>query len=107
MWLETYRYTTYRSMTAISRGEPPGPEGSVSKLQMVRVMRSLSETAMLVGGMTATVDGTWSRLFLNGPGVRLGGGTDEVMRNILGERVLGLPAEPRADRDIPFRELPV
>lgn len=48
--------------------------------------------------------GAWANAYLAGPGIHLAGGTDEIMRNIIGERVLGLPKEPQVDRDIPFRE---
>ena len=49
--------------------------------------------------------GFWQQQFLNQWGIRIGGGTDEVQRNVIGERVLGLPREPRPDKDVPFREL--
>ena len=47
----------------------------------------------------------WQQQFLGQWGVRIGGGTDQVQRNVIGERVLGLPAEPRPDKSVPFREL--
>jgi alkylation response protein AidB-like acyl-CoA dehydrogenase len=49
--------------------------------------------------------GFWQQHFLGQWGVRIGGGTDQVQRNVIGERVLGLPAEPRPDKSLPFREL--
>lgn len=51
------------------------------------------------------LDGEWVQLALGAPGMRLGGGTDEIQRNIIAERVLGLPSEPRTDRDRAFAEL--
>jgi hypothetical protein len=53
-----------------------------------------------------TQNGLWQQLFLGQWGVRIGGGTEQVQRNVLGERVLGLPGEPRPDKVLPFRELP-
>ena len=51
-------------------------------------------------------DGEWQTLFLTAPSLSIRGGTDEIQRNIVGERVLGLPPEPRVDVDVPFSELP-
>jgi hypothetical protein len=51
-------------------------------------------------------DGTWQQMFLNQWSIRIGGGTEQIQRNVLGERVLGLPGEPRPDKTAPFRELP-
>ena len=54
----------------------------------------------------APYGGFWQQLFLNQWGVRIGGGTEQIQRNVIGERVLGLPGEPRPDKTLPFRELP-
>ena len=54
----------------------------------------------------AVSDGYWQQQFLMQWSSRLGGGTEQVQRNVIGERVLGLPGEPRLDKDVPFRELP-
>lgn len=55
----------------------------------------------------AGVDGgLWQARFLSFPGLRIAGGTDEVLRNIIAERVLGLPPELRVDKDVPFRDIP-
>jgi len=59
-------------------------------------------TGMLVGEQTPD-HGSWQQQFLSVPSFRIAAGTDEVQRNVLGERLLGLPAEPRADKDVPFR----
>ncbi len=100
----------YRAQTRLSRGEEPGPESSVMKLAfsqlatlMARVaIDSQGPTGMLVGDGTPD-HGTWQQQFLSTPSFRIAAGTDEVQRNVLGERVLGLPSEPRADKDTPFR----
>jgi hypothetical protein len=63
----------------------------------------------LLGASGMAVDGEdrrWMTRFLWGPGHRLGGGTDEVNRNVVAERVLGLPGEPRSDDTVPWREIP-
>ena len=100
----------YRAQTRLSRGEQPGAESSVMKLafsQLSTLMARVAVDAQGAGGMLvgdATPDrGTWQQLFLSAPSHRIAAGTDEVQRNVLGERVLGLPPEPRVDKDTPFR----
>ena len=98
------RYTNQRAMAKIRAGQLPGPEMSIGKLALTQNFQNIA--GMLAGmlGPRLTADtgewGTyaWSELVLGIPGMRVAGGTDEVMRNIVGERVLGLPKEPRADR---------
>ena len=104
--LDVLRFSNYRTMTAISQGKAPGPEGSVGKLTLIRVLQAMTKLVTHVAGPDAGLDGPESEFLLGIPGVRIGGGTDEVMRNVIGERVLGLPGEPRADRAIPFSHVP-
>ncbi|MGB3438363.1 MAG: acyl-CoA dehydrogenase family protein [Actinophytocola sp.] len=104
------RYTGYRQLSKLSRGELPGPEASAGKLSGTRSARDLADLAVRVLGDDARVatsrDGsdTWQTLQAGLPGMAIAGGTDQVLRNIIGERVLGLPAEPRADKGVTFRE---
>ncbi len=98
---------------AVAAGRVPGPEGSVAKLGGAQLtLRSADVACRLAGpGAVAWSEGDseaeWpSQTVLNAPGAGIAGGTNEVMRNILGERVLGLPKEPQVDRDVPFRDLP-
>jgi alkylation response protein AidB-like acyl-CoA dehydrogenase len=107
------KYTGLRLMTAISRGSMPGPEGSIMKLGATMAATDLFDLAIEVqgaAGMLARTEapwaGEWQAAFLGGPGLRIGGGTDEVQRNVIGERVLGLPGDVRVDKDVPFREIP-
>ena len=111
---ETIRFLSYRVRTASSRGESPGPESSVLKLAASRrlehqgslVMRLMGCAAMLAGE-DAHANGFWQNYgFLGQWAARIGGGTDQVQRNIVGENVLGLPQEPRPDKGVPFREIP-
>ena len=100
----------YRAQTALSQGAAPGPETSVMKLAFSQLATRMARlavdaqgaTGMLVGEQTPD-HGSWQQQFLSVPSFRIAAGTDEVQRNVLGERLLGLPAEPRADKDVPFR----
>jgi alkylation response protein AidB-like acyl-CoA dehydrogenase len=101
--LQVARYTNQRAMAKIRAGQLPGPEMSIAKLSMTQNFQRLADmlSGMLGPRMTADTGewGTyaWSELVLGVPGMRVAGGTDEVMRNIIGERVLGLPKEPRSN----------
>ncbi len=108
-----HRYTIQRAMGRIRAGQLPGPELSIAKLAGTNNMLRMSEFVAAVLGPRMTADtgewGTfaWNQLVLGTPGLRVAGGTDEVMRNIVGERVLGLPKEPGIDTTSPFSELRV
>ena len=109
---ELLRFLRYRNQTALSQGRRPGAEASVMKLAYARYMKALTEAAVdLQGahGLLASTDGPggtmWLRRFLHSPSLRIAGGSDQVQANIVGERALGLPAEPRDDKDVPYREL--
>lgn len=102
----------YRSTTHLSRGEPLGPESSVMKLAMSRHLAETSDLLLELLGPVGTLDGDdapddafWQGMFLYQWASRIGGGTDQVQRNVIAEHVLGLPREPRNDKDVPFRDL--
>lgn len=109
---ELLRFLRYRSQTALSQGTPPGAETSVMKLAYARFMQQMTAAAIHVQGATGMLaatelpdGGVWTTKFLHAPSLRIAGGSDQVQANIIGERVLGLPAEPRLDKDVPFRDL--
>lgn len=103
--LEVNRYTTLRARAASKAGRAPGPEGSGAKVRNSELLRDIGRFAIDAMGLSGvTRDGDWQTLFLTGPSFAIRGGTDEIQRNILGERVLGLPPEPRSDKDIPFSD---
>jgi alkylation response protein AidB-like acyl-CoA dehydrogenase len=109
---EISRYLAMRVRTQTSRGLPPGPEASVSKLFAAGNLKRNTELALaiqgaagMLAGPDAPVGGAWQQSFLGAPSIRIAGGSDEIQRNVMGERVLGLPGEPRVDKDVPFREL--
>ena len=109
---ELLRFLRYRSQTALSQGTAPGAETSVMKLVYARFMQQMTNAAMQVQGPVAMLSGpelprggVWTTKFLHAPSLRIAGGSDQIQGNIIGERVLGLPAEPRQDRDTPFRDL--
>jgi acyl-CoA dehydrogenase len=106
-------YNNQRAMDKIRSGQLPGPEMSMAKLAGSLNMKRLNDTVQSLLGPRLVTDtgewGTyaWSQLVLGAPGGRIAGGTDEVMRNIVGERVLGLTKEPGIDTTSPFRDLKV
>ncbi len=110
--LEVIKYMGYRIQTALSQGLPMGPEGSLLKLLYSRHVSGLGDLALAIEGPAGMLygddapdDGGWQQSFLGQWAVRIGGGTDQVQRNVVGERVLGLPSEARTDKGIPFKDL--
>jgi alkylation response protein AidB-like acyl-CoA dehydrogenase len=101
-----------RRAADLARGGTPGPEGSLGKLMWTEGMTKVSEAASRILGAKLVADtaewGTWAwgEHVLGAPGYRIAGGSDEIQRNIIGERVLGLPGEPRVDKDIPWSDVP-
>ena len=96
---------------AVRRGGPPPIDPGLMKLFAAESKRRSGGLAAALGGMAVMADSgdaaRWARHELMGRfAVSIGGGTDEVMRNNLGERALGLPREPRVDRDVPWRDIP-
>ncbi|MEZ5169221.1 MAG: acyl-CoA dehydrogenase family protein [Acidimicrobiia bacterium] len=108
---ETVRFIGLRIITAISQGGFPGAEASVAKLAMARLLNDAGALGIRISGPAAVVKkpdeyaNEWWETLLAAPALRIAGGSDEVQRNIIGERVLGLPKEPGPPRDTPFRDL--
>jgi alkylation response protein AidB-like acyl-CoA dehydrogenase len=105
-------YIGQRTRAAVTAGKAPGPEGSIAKLAGADLTRRTSDLAIAIAGAGGQAwedprESRWALAVLSAPASRIAGGTDEVQRNIIGERVLGLPKEPQVDRDIPFKELRV
>jgi alkylation response protein AidB-like acyl-CoA dehydrogenase len=110
--VQLLKYMNYRVQTAMSQGRMPGPEAATTKLflsQHQTLTGDLVLSMLGAGGMLdksdALDDGKWQHAFLNQFSVKIGGGTDNIQRNALGERVLGLPAEPRTDKNVAFKDL--
>jgi alkylation response protein AidB-like acyl-CoA dehydrogenase len=108
---EALRFMGYSMRTALSRGEMPGPVASVMKLFFARHWAATTGLAVgiqgaagMLWGESASDEGLWQQTFCAQYAVRLGGGTDEIQGNVIGERALGLPREPALDRDLPWRE---
>ncbi len=109
--LQTERHLNRRAAD-LARGGTPGPEGSLGKLKWTEGMRKMSDVISAILGPRLIADtgewGTyaWGEHVLGAPGYRIAGGSDEVQRNIIGERVLGLPGEPRLDKNLPWKDIP-
>jgi acyl-CoA dehydrogenase len=104
------QFTGNRTLTALSQGKTPGPEASLGKLIGGVLMQRMADFGMELGGASgswgAGPAGEWQELYLGIPGLRIAGGTDEVLRNIIAERVLQLPPEVRLDKGVPFKDVP-
>jgi alkylation response protein AidB-like acyl-CoA dehydrogenase len=106
------RWTAQRAAAAQAAGRPPGPEGSLAKLASSNIARAAARVHALIAGasgMLAGVDdptgGTIGEILLSVPAVSIAGGTDQIQRTILAERILGLAREAALDRDEPFRQV--
>jgi alkylation response protein AidB-like acyl-CoA dehydrogenase len=100
------RFTGYRTLTALQRGQIPGPEAGLAKVTIVNGAIHAGELIADVQGPDALGEGSeWAYMISFLPGLKSAGGTEEILRNTIGERVLGLPPEPRLDKGIPFSEL--
>ena len=108
------KYTKFRTLTALSKGETPGPESSIGKIVSGPKMQDLASFAMdlqgqggiLQGDADAEMNAAFQNQWMWGAGYRIAGGTDEILRNIVSEQVLGLPQDIRVDKKVPFNELP-
>lgn len=111
---EGLKYFGYRQLTALGAGRPPGAEAALGKLLEARGAQLASRFATDLMGYAGIVSdparaplgGVHQASVLRSPGIRIAGGTDEILRNTLAEKVLGLPPEPRDDKTPPFNELP-
>jgi alkylation response protein AidB-like acyl-CoA dehydrogenase len=111
---EGLKYTTFRTMTALSRGQTPGPESSIGKVVSASLMQDMANTAMELEDQygiindpkLAPLSAAFQASLMAAPGMRIAGGTDEILRNIIAERVLGLPQDVRLDKDVAFKDIP-
>jgi alkylation response protein AidB-like acyl-CoA dehydrogenase len=100
------RFTGYRTLTALQKGQIPGPEAGLAKVTIVNgAIKAGDLIADVIGPDALSEDSEWAYMISFLPGLKSAGGTEEILRNTIGERVLGLPPEPRLDKGIPFSEL--
>ncbi len=100
------RFTGYRTLTALQKGQIPGPEAGLAKVTIVNGAIKAGDLITDVQGPDALAENSeWAYMISFLPGLKSAGGTEEILRNTIGERVLGLPPEPRLDKGIPFSEL--
>jgi acyl-CoA dehydrogenase len=107
------KYTGMRSITALSKGQTPGPENSIGKLVAGATMQELAMFALDLQGQAGVIhdedspmNARFQAMLLRSPATRIEGGSDEILRNIIGERVLGLPQDMRADKGMAFKDIP-
>ena len=111
---EVTRFTHLRSKAASAAGKRPGPEVSTGKLMISKITRASREVGLkilgpsgMLHGDDAPMGGMVQEMAIFSPAVSIYGGSDEIQKNIIGERVLGLPKEPGSDKDVPFKDLKV
>ena len=112
---EGLRNTRMRTITALSRGQTPGPESSIGKIIAANQLQDLGNAAVeaedqygiLADPALMPMKALFQSAVMNAPGLRIAGGTDEILKNIIAERVLGLPGEIRTDKDAAFKDLAV
>jgi alkylation response protein AidB-like acyl-CoA dehydrogenase len=111
---EGLKHTRNRTITALSRGQTPGPESSIGKVligqqlqeQANAAIELLDQYGIVYEEALSPLAGAFQRLVLYAPCHRIAGGTDEILKNIIAERVLGLPGDIRVDKDVPYKDLP-
>ena len=111
---EGLRLTKARTLTKLGRGDTPGPEASIEKLVSANKQQEigafgadlLEQAGVLVASDDAPLQGLFQGAFLSSPGMRIAGGSDEILRNIIAERVLQLPGDIRVDRGVAFSDIP-
>jgi alkylation response protein AidB-like acyl-CoA dehydrogenase len=111
---EGLKYTRLRTQTALSRGQTPGPEASIGKVVTAPLMQDVANTAVdledqfgiITDPAYAPLKAFFQSTLLAAPGMRIAGGTDEILKNIIAERVLGLPQDVRVDKDVAFKDIP-
>jgi alkylation response protein AidB-like acyl-CoA dehydrogenase len=100
------RFTGYRTLTALQKGQVPGPESGLAKITIVSgAIKAGDLIADVLGPDALAENSQWAYMISFLPGLKSAGGTEEILRNTIGERVLGLPPAPRLDKGIPFSEL--
>ena len=108
------KFTRFRTMTALSRGQTPGPENSIGKLVNASKLQDIASFGMDLmgqGGLVIDDDlveayAMFQSALLSSPSARIAGGSDEILRNIIAERVLNLPGDIRVDKNVPFNKVP-
>ncbi|MBO6555072.1 MAG: acyl-CoA dehydrogenase [Pseudomonadales bacterium] len=106
--------TASRAISALSKGETPGPENSIGKLVAGGMMQDIAKFALDLQGLPGAImdpeiasgSARLQAMLMRSPAVRIEGGTDQILRNIISERVLGLPEDMRADKGLPFNKIP-
>ena len=108
------KYTKMRNISALSRGDTPGPDASITKIVSANKLQDIANFGMDLMDNASIVKSDdkddiralFQGSLLGAPLIRIAGGTDEILRNIIAEQVLGMPQDVRVDKTVPFNEIP-
>ncbi|NWG54717.1 MAG: acyl-CoA dehydrogenase family protein [Hydrogenophilaceae bacterium] len=111
---EGYKLGRFRTMTALSKGQTPGPESSIGKILNANRLQDITNAAIeaedhfgiISDESLAPMEAVFQQSYMWAPGLRIAGGTDEILKNIIAERVLGLPQDVRVDKGVAYKDLP-
>mgnify|MGYP006203921755 FL=1 len=108
------KYTKMRNISALSRGDTPGPDASITKIVSANKLQDIANFGMDLMDNASIIKSDdkddiralFQGSLLGAPLIRIAGGTDEILRNIIAEQVLGMPQDVRVDKTVPFNEIP-
>jgi alkylation response protein AidB-like acyl-CoA dehydrogenase len=111
---EGYKLSKFRTMTALSKGETPGPESSIGKIINANQLQDITNAGIeaqdhygvIWDNDLSPLEGLFQQSYMWAPGLRIAGGSDEILKNIIAERVLQLPEDVRVDKGVAFKDLP-
>lgn len=108
------KFTRFRTITTLSQNQTPEPKNSIDKIISANQLQKLTNTTIEIKNQynilsnpeVTPAEAAFQQSLMWAPGLRIAGGTDEILKNIIAERVLGLPGDVRVDKDVAFKDMP-